>query len=214
VTNFANQGKEDEMTRYTLRLEGDTERTPEEALLLLRSLIRRMRGQGMLVTLKKLAVTPTAQERRVLVMTARSAPGWTAKRQDEAVKALQLTGVLNELSLARNERLRWWIGSFSEKAKHEKPSKLLLDWLNQGYMQYLQSLQEGESQDQFRLLKAFYDHVRGIESVVPDSRVHDLVRILEQEIDSGDAGSLPVDQALGDAPRREGNFFVVPRVIE
>jgi len=77
------------MTRFTLRLEGDTERTPEEALLLLRSLIRRMRGQGMLVTLKKLAVTPTAQERRVLVMTARSAPGWTAKRQDEAVKALR-----------------------------------------------------------------------------------------------------------------------------
>ena len=77
------------MTRFTLKLEGETERTPEEALLLLRSLIKRMRGRGMMITLKKLVINPTAKKRNVRVMTPRSAPGWTAKRQDDAVKALR-----------------------------------------------------------------------------------------------------------------------------
>ena len=115
----------------------------------------------------------------------------------EVIQKPQASGVQNQTCLSEIDRLRAWISSFSEKAKQDKPTKLLLDWMNQGYMQYLSRLQEAESQEQFRLLKAFYDHLKQIEMSVPDARVHDIVDILEQEISSGDAGSLPVDLELG-----------------
>jgi len=115
----------------------------------------------------------------------------------DAVQAPQKTGVSNEASLTEIDRLRAWIAAYAEKAKQEKPSRLLLGWLNQGYMRYLKNLPDGEGQEQFRLLKSFYEHIRSIESIVPDARVIDIVRILQQEIDSGDAGSLPMDLEAG-----------------
>jgi DNA helicase II / ATP-dependent DNA helicase PcrA len=115
----------------------------------------------------------------------------------DVVQSPQKTGVSSEKSLTEIDRLRAWIESYGAKAKQEKPSRLLLDWLNQGYMAYLKNLDAGESQEQFRLLKAFYDHIRSIESIVPDSRVHDIVNVLEQEISSGDAGNLPMDLDAG-----------------
>jgi len=114
-----------------------------------------------------------------------------------AIQQPQMCGVSNDVSLTEIDKLRAWISSYSEKAKQDKPTNLLLDWMNQGYMQYLTSLPDGESQDQFRLLKALYDHFKTIEKSVPDARVHDMVDILEQEITSGDAGSLPIDAELG-----------------
>ena len=50
-----------------------------------------------------------------------------------------------------------------------------------------------------------------INNVAPTSHILPIHNIWREDLP---AGSLPVDQALGDAPRREGNFFVVPRVIE
>ncbi|PJC40260.1 MAG: hypothetical protein CO042_04735, partial [Parcubacteria group bacterium CG_4_9_14_0_2_um_filter_41_8] len=114
-----------------------------------------------------------------------------------AIQQPQMCGVSNDVSLTEIDKLRAWISSYSEKAKQDKPTNLLLDWMNQGYMQYLTSLPDGESQEQFRLLKALYDHFKTIEKSVPDARVHDMVDILEQEITSGDAGSLPIDAELG-----------------
>jgi DNA helicase-2/ATP-dependent DNA helicase PcrA len=64
-------------------------------------------------------------------------------------------------------------------------------------MEYLNNLEDVESQEQFRYLKMFYDHIRDIESIIPDARVLDIVTILQQEIDSGDAGSLPIDTEAG-----------------
>ncbi|MBU2575720.1 UvrD-helicase domain-containing protein, partial [Patescibacteria group bacterium] len=75
----------------------------------------------------------------------------------EAMQKPQMCGVSNETSLAEIERLRAWISSYSEKSKQEKPTKLLLDWMNKSYMKYLQGLEDAESQEQFRLLEAFYD---------------------------------------------------------
>ena len=115
----------------------------------------------------------------------------------EAVKSPQIAGVSSDVSVKNIEQLNTWIQEYAEKSKSEKPSRLLLDWLNKGYMEYLNGLDEADSQEQFRYLKIFYDHIREIESIVADARVLDIVNILQQEIDSGDAGSLPVDSEAG-----------------
>jgi len=115
----------------------------------------------------------------------------------EIIQEPQICGISNETSLMEIERLRSWILFYSEKAKQEKPTKLLLDWMNKSYIKYLKELDDANSQEQFRLLKSFYDHLKQIELSIPCARVHDVVDIVEQEITSGDAGSLPVDLELG-----------------
>ena len=115
----------------------------------------------------------------------------------ETVRAPQIAGVSSDVSVKNIERLNGWISLYSDKAKQEKPSKLLLDWLNEGYMEYLNNLEDAQSQEQFRYLKMFYDHIREIEAIIPGARILDIVNILQQEIDSGDAGSLPVDLEAG-----------------
>jgi aspartyl-tRNA(Asn)/glutamyl-tRNA(Gln) amidotransferase subunit C len=50
-----------------------------------------------------------------------------------------------------------------------------------------------------------------IKDINPTSHILPINNVLRQDT-AGE--SLPIDKALRNAPRREGNFFVVPKVIE
>jgi len=108
----------------------------------------------------------------------------------DVVKNPQLAGVSDQNSLREIEKLMQWIQKYSKDAKSKKTSLLLLDWLNDGYIQYLQSLPDGESAESFRILKSFYDHIKGIEEVINDSRVCDIARILGKEMETKDGSSI------------------------
>lgn len=50
--------------------------------------------------------------------------------------------------------------------------------------------------------------IRDIKPTIHILPINDVLR------EDNPAKSLPVDKALGNAPSREGNFFVVPKIIE
>ena len=50
-----------------------------------------------------------------------------------------------------------------------------------------------------------------IKNINPTSHILSLNNVLRQDIP---AASLPSEKALGNAPHREKNFFVVPKIIE
>jgi len=115
----------------------------------------------------------------------------------EVLKTPQRAGVASNSSLVEINRLFGWITKYSSEAKIKKASLIILDWLNDGYVQYIQSLPEQESAAQFLILKSFYGHIKQIEDSIPDSRIHDIIRVIEGEVASGDAGSMPVDISAG-----------------
>ncbi len=108
------------------------------------------------------------------------------------------TGITNEASLTELARVRQWLEVYGKKAQNEKPSIVLLDWLrDEGYMEYLQALPDMQSLEQFRLLRAFWDHLRKIEDALDDPRIPHIIETIRQEKESGEEGSLPIDTESG-----------------
>lgn len=78
------------MSTFKLCLTGRTDKGAEEAVKLLQRLVRMMRKHGLEVDVHELGAKPEPLFRvtKCRKVNVRSAPGWTAERQKEAVAAL------------------------------------------------------------------------------------------------------------------------------
>ncbi|MDZ4221759.1 MAG: PD-(D/E)XK nuclease family protein, partial [Patescibacteria group bacterium] len=116
----------------------------------------------------------------------------------EIVQRPQQAGVSAADSVMFIAHIRMWIEKYGDRAKREKPTSLLLDWMqDEGYFDYLNAMPDADSLREYRYLRYFWDHLKEIEAALADARVKDIVGIIKQERDSGDAGSLPPDVEAG-----------------
>jgi len=117
----------------------------------------------------------------------------------DIIKEPQRAGVIDEGTIIEVKHVYGWIEEFGNRAKQEKPSVILLDWLQQqgSYLEYLNQLPDGDALEQFRLLRQFWEHLTDIESILGDVRVWDVLRTIREEKKSGFEGELPVDLEAG-----------------
>jgi len=117
----------------------------------------------------------------------------------DVVKEPQRAGITDESAVIEARRVHGWVEEYANRAKREKPSVLLLAWLQEegGYLSYLNQLPEGEALEEFRLLRQFWEHIVAIEEVLGDPRVPDVLSAIREEKRSGFEGELPVDAEAG-----------------
>ena len=77
----------------------------------------------------------------------------------------------------------------------------------------LQPLELRKLSKQLEAILAFIDQLKkaDIAGVEPTSHIAGLTNVLR---DDSPVASLPIEKTLSNAPHKEGNFFVVPKVIE
>jgi len=109
----------------------------------------------------------------------------------------QVAGISKEAVL-EIARLVGQLELFAAKTKTDKPSVILVEWLEQsGYFTHINHLPDAIGAEQYRMLKAFFERVKQIETSIPGARVKDIVETLRLEIESGEKGDMPLDTESG-----------------
>ncbi|MEK7164721.1 MAG: ATP-dependent helicase, partial [Patescibacteria group bacterium] len=111
----------------------------------------------------------------------------------------QVAGVANEVSLTGLARLRSALEEAQAALNKGQPTEILHKWLldKGNYVDHLKTLPEADSLEQFRNLRAFWEHLLVIEKGLGDCRVKDVLAVIKQELQSGDEGDLPPDLESG-----------------
>lgn len=114
------------------------------------------------------------------------------------IKEPERAGIFDQNIIQSIKKILLWVEEYGQMSKTEKPSTLLFDWLsNKGYLEYLNSIDESERLNHYRVLRHFWEHLKEIEKSIPDARVKDVVGVIKDEILSGNEGSLPQDEDAG-----------------
>ena len=116
----------------------------------------------------------------------------------DLMAAPQKAGINNEDSLKKISNLYNQIQAYSQRAKSEKVTTILLDWLNKGgYFEYINNLPDADTAESYRLINNFWSHLKEIEANTLNPRARDIVEAINLEIESGDKGDIPQDVEAG-----------------